>query len=133
MPIKTLGTMAIEPDVPSRSFAFPRELPPRPTTDTRSFKDRNCPNMHTCWHFNLRSYDPRNTRDKQTLFRRLAMIFVLFIRTAMSVLALVSVILAMDIAAIVIYTILAVIGFWFVAWCLAEIGDAQGERRVWES
>lgn len=86
--------------------------------------------MRTCWHFSFRSYDPRNCPDKTTLFRRIAMIYVLFVRTGMSVLAVVSAILAMNIAAIVIYVVLAIIGFWFIAWCLAVIGDAQGERRV---
>ena len=58
------------------------------------------------------------------------MIFILFIRTAMSALAVFGAVVSGNIAAIVIYAILAVLGFWFVAWCLALIGDAVGERKV---
>jgi hypothetical protein len=86
--------------------------------------------MRTCWHFSLASFNPRHCSDKRTLFRRLAMIFILSFRTGMSVWALVGAIRAINIAAIVIYAVLAVIGFWFIAWCLAEIGEAKGERRV---
>jgi hypothetical protein len=123
--------MAIGPDVPpSQPSAFPEDLPPRPIPENRTFKERNCPNMRTCWHFSFRSYDLRNCPDKATLFRRIAMIYTLFVRTGMSTLALVSAIRAMNIGSIVVYAILAVIGFWFIAWCLAVIGDAQGERRI---
>lgn len=126
--IKTLSNMAIEQDQPQS--AFPQELPPRPSQDNRSWKNRNCPNMRTCWHFSLRSYDPRNTPNKRTLFRKISMILILALRTALSVLSLISAIRAMNIAKIVIYAILSVLGFWFVAWCLAEIGEATGERQV---
>ena len=123
--------MAIEPDIPPQSrYAFPQDLPPRPIPENRTFKERNCPNMRTCWHFSFKSYNPRHTPDKQTLFRRISMIFILSLRTAMSVLALIFAIIRMNIASIVVDTILGVLGFWFIAWCLATIGDAVGERRV---
>ena len=136
--------MATEPDIPTQptsafpqvipsqpSSTFPQDLPPRPDAmPKRSFKDRNCPNMRTCWHFSLASYNPLHCPDKRTLFRRLAIIFIILFRTAMSALVLSDAIWAMDIAAIVLYIILGIIGFWFIAWCLAEIGEAKGERRV---
>ena len=117
--------MAIEPDV--NPSGFPTELPPR--NQNQSFKVRNCPNMRTLWHFNLSSYDPRNV-DTQTRYRRIAMIVVLVLRVAMSALSIWTAIRNDSIAGIVIYSILAVLGTWFIAWCLVQIGDAVGERRV---
>ena len=119
-------TMAIEADVPQNTSAFPQNLPPR----EQSWKQRNCPNMRVCWHVSLSSYDPRNCPDKRTLWRRIAMILILFARTAMSVLTVISAVRRFNVLAIIIYAILAVLGFWFVTWCLAIIGDAVGERKV---
>lgn len=119
--------MAIQSDIPPNNpSAFPQDLPPR----VQSWKQRNCPSMRACWHVSPSSYNVRNTPDKRTLWRRIAMIFVLFVRTAMSVLTVIGAVRGGNIAAIVIYAILAVLGFWFVAWCLAIIGDAVGERKV---
>jgi hypothetical protein len=58
------------------------------------------------------------------------MIYIMFIRTGLLALTLVAAIALNNIAAIVIYSILGVLGLWFVAACLATIGDAVGERRV---
>ena len=58
------------------------------------------------------------------------MIAILVIRVAESALSIWYSVVRMDIPAIVIYTVLGVLGAWFIAWCLALIGDAQGERRV---
>ncbi len=57
------------------------------------------------------------------------MIAILFFRTAMSALS-VWYAVYISIAEAVIWAILAVLGFWFVASCLARIGDAVGERKV---
>ena len=102
--------MAIEPDIQppaSTRSAFPQDLPPR----TQSWKQRNCPNMRACWHVSISSYSVRNCPDKRTLWRRIAMIFILFVRTAMSVLTVIGAVRSMNIPAIVIYAILAVLGY----------------------
>ena len=124
--------MAIPPDDPHQPpSAFPQDLPPRTKPPSSgSWKQRNCPNMRACWHVSPSSYNPRGCPDKRTFWRRIAMIFILLARTAMSALTLVMAVFSNNIAAIVIYAILAVLGFWFVAWCLALIGDAGGERKV---
>lgn len=58
------------------------------------------------------------------------MIVILGLRVAMSALSIWSAVISESIAGIVIYSVLAVLGTWFIAWCLVQIGDATGERRV---
>ena len=58
------------------------------------------------------------------------MIYIMFIRTGLLVLTIAAAALLNNVAAIVIYSVLGVLGLWFVAACLATIGDAVGERRV---
>lgn len=99
--------MAIQPDIQPNTSAFPQDLPPR----DQSWKQRNCPNMRACWHVSFSSYNPRDCPDKHTLWRRIAMIFILFVRTAMSVLTVIGAVKSMNIAAIVIYAVLAVLGY----------------------
>ena len=117
-----------QPDVPQQqhSSTFPQDLPPR----EQSWKQRNCPHMRTCWHFKPSSYSLAHCPDKRTWMRRIAMIVILLFRTAMSALSIFSAVRSGNIAAIVIYSILAVLSLWFIAWCLAVIGDAVGERKV---
>jgi hypothetical protein len=55
---------------------------------------------------------------------------VLAIRTATSVLNLVLRPYGRSLASFIISIILAVLGFFFVAWCLKEIGNMSGYRRV---
>ncbi|KAF6821747.1 hypothetical protein CMUS01_11360 [Colletotrichum musicola] len=94
-----------------------------------SFKDRTCPNMRGCWSFSWEAYSLK-TSDKAALLRRICMIIILAIRTAMSVLSIVRDIIASQIVSLIIGIILAVIGFLFIAWCLACIGQAEGRRKV---
>ncbi|KAM5354108.1 hypothetical protein ACJ41O_000758 [Fusarium nematophilum] len=89
-----------------------------------SWKDRNCPSMRTCWSFSWQAYDLR-TSESVVLIRRGAMCLTLVIRTTVSILD----ISPKPLLAIP-QTILAIINFLFIAWCLASIGDAEGERRV---
>jgi hypothetical protein len=58
------------------------------------------------------------------------MIAILALRTAMSALSILSEVIKGNIAGIVIYSLLAVLTFWFTATCLAIIGDAEGDKRI---
>ncbi|KAK7936669.1 uncharacterized protein PG986_015107 [Apiospora aurea] len=116
--------------------SFPQELPPRPGANTAganaaggSWKDRNCPNMRTCWAFSWQAYS-LGTADKAQLCRRVCMWAILLVRTAMSILGIVRDALAAHFVSVIIYSILAVLGFFFIAWCLAMIGEVRGRRRV---
>ena len=112
--------------------AFPSELPPRsapPAAAGGSWKDRNCPQMRNCWSFSLSSYSLKDV-DNATRLRHICMLVILALRVVMSVLSVVSSAGNGRIAAAVIYALLGVLGIWFIAWCLATIGDAKGERRV---
>ncbi|KAF4892275.1 hypothetical protein CGCF415_v013055 [Colletotrichum fructicola] len=94
-----------------------------------SFKDRNCPNMRGCWSFSWEAYSLK-TSDKQALLRRICMYIILGIRTALSILSIVRDIIAGRVVSWIIGIILAVLGFFFIAWCLAVIGQAEGRRKV---
>ncbi|KAK8022051.1 hypothetical protein PG993_012818 [Apiospora rasikravindrae] len=111
--------------------SFPQELPPRPGAGatTGSWKDRNCPNMRTCWAFSWQAYSLA-TPDKAQLCRRICMWAILLVRTAMSILGIVRDALAAHVVSVIVYSILAVLGFFFIAWCLAMIGEVRGRRRV---
>ncbi|KAF1992768.1 hypothetical protein P154DRAFT_452051 [Amniculicola lignicola CBS 123094] len=122
-------SIGIPSDVPVRSHYAPTpDLPPRPQP-SGNFRDRNCPNIRTCWHFDINSYSLR-TSDPALLARRVCMIAVLGIRTAISVLKVIYYAARPDIVWIILSVILGVIGFFFIAWCLAKIGDAKGDRMV---
>ena len=107
--------------------SFPQELPPRP--EGRSWKERNCPGMRTCWHFSWDAYNLK-TSDMAVLLRRICMWIVLVLRTFLSVLAIIGDAYGGRIVSMIVGIILAVIGFLFIAWCLATIGEAKGRRRV---
>ena len=53
--------------------------------------------------------------------------FILFLRAIMAVLAALS---SWSLVSIIVFSILGALGLWFIAWCLAVIGDATGERKV---
>lgn len=58
------------------------------------------------------------------------MVTILVLRTAMYALSILSVVIKWNIAGIVIYSLLAILTFWFTATCLAIIGDAEGDKRL---
>ena len=138
-PLVTMAHKTIDPDVPPaytapQPSAFPTDLPPRSApppagASGQSWKDRNCPNMRTCWSFSLSSYSLKDV-DNATRMRRICMIVILALRTAMSVLSCFSAAANGHVASCVIYALVGVLGLWFIAWCLARIGDARGERKV---
>lgn len=104
---------------------FPQDLPPR----NQSWKDRNCPGMRSCWSFSLSSFNLA-TSDKAVLARRICMLVILGLRTAISVWDAVQSAIRIQIGWLIVNIIFGVIGFLFIAWCLAKIGEAQGYRRV---
>jgi len=111
---------------------FPTDLPERtqaPSGGGHSWKDRNCPNARGCWSFSLSSYSLK-TSDKVILARRICMLAILGVRTALSILSIIWEAWGRRIVSFVLGSILAVLGFFFIAWCLVQIGDAKGYRKV---
>lgn len=104
---------------------FPQDLPAR----EQSWKDRNCPGMRNCWSFSLSSFSLA-TSDQAILARRVCMLVILGVRTAISVWDTVWSAIKVQIGWLIVNIIFGVIGFIFIAWCLAKIGDVQGYRRV---
>ncbi|KAK7947903.1 uncharacterized protein PG986_008789 [Apiospora aurea] len=105
-------------------------LPPRPAGQGVSWTERNCPNARFCWPFDWSSWTLDTGGDLPALLRRLCMWVTLATRTALAVLALIFLFVGFEIGSFVLNIILDVLGFFFIAWCLARIGDAVGERRV---
>ena len=85
--------------------------------------------MRTCWHFSWEAYNLK-TSDTAVLLRRICMWVVLILRTFLSILAIIVDAYGGRIVSMIVGIILAVIGFLFIAWCLATIGEAKGRRRV---
>ncbi|KAI1474441.1 hypothetical protein F4774DRAFT_338249 [Daldinia eschscholtzii] len=109
------------------SRLIPQDLPPRPERTT--WKDRNCPGCRYCWNFSWDAYSLQ-TSDTRVLARRVCMILILGIRTALSILGIIFRAYSGFISGMIVGGIFAVIGFLFVSWCLARIGEAEGTRRV---
>ncbi|KAK8038683.1 hypothetical protein PG993_007094 [Apiospora rasikravindrae] len=95
-----------------------------------SRNSRNCPNARFCWPFDWSSWTLDTGGDAPALMRRLCMWITLATRTALAVFSLVFLFVGFDIGGFVVNIVLDVLGFFFIAWCLARIGDAVGERRV---
>ncbi|RDW57300.1 hypothetical protein BP5796_12750 [Coleophoma crateriformis] len=122
-------TQSIEESRPGYSSYFPEDLPPRPdpplgaTAPWTKFK-------RGFWTFSLSSYSIVHTPDGAARVRHIAMVTILLLRSAMSGLSILSAVIKGNIASIVIYSLLAVLGLWFTATCLAIIGDAEGDKRI---
>ncbi|PVH96933.1 hypothetical protein DM02DRAFT_598400 [Periconia macrospinosa] len=95
----------------------------------QSFKDRTCPNMRSCWTISYHSYSLR-TSDTRTKIRRACMIWILLCRLVISILSIVAHIWGGFLVSVIVGSILTVLGFFFIAWALAVIGDAEGRRKV---
>ncbi|KAF2724461.1 hypothetical protein K431DRAFT_300785 [Polychaeton citri CBS 116435] len=107
---------------------FPEDLPPRTgPPPAAGWKGRLRSRLFT---FSLSSYSIINTPNGQARVRHMVMIAILVLRTASSALSILSAILKKNVAGIIIYSLLAVLSFWFTATCLAIIGDAAGDRTV---
>ncbi|KAK8108141.1 uncharacterized protein PG998_010154 [Apiospora kogelbergensis] len=105
-------------------------LPPRPAGQGVSWQARNCPNARFCWPFDWGSWTLDTGGDAPALLRRVCMWITLAARTALAVFSLVFLFVGFHVSSFVVNIILDVLGFFFIAWCLARIGDAVGERRV---
>lgn len=118
----------IEESTTSYSGHFPEDLPARsrPPPAASSWTQR----MRSFFTFSLSSYSLVHTPDQAARVRHIVMIAILLLRSAMSALSILSAVIKKNIAGIVLYSLLAVLGLWFTATCLAIIGDAAGDRRV---
>jgi hypothetical protein len=122
-------TRSIEECRPVHSGYFPEDLPMRstpPPAEAEPWRQR----MRGFWTFSLSSYSIIHTPDGAARVRHIAMATILLLRTAMSALSILSVVIKGNIPGIVIYSLLAVLSFWFTATCLAIIGDAEGDKQV---
>ncbi|OHE91165.1 hypothetical protein CORC01_13541 [Colletotrichum orchidophilum] len=99
------------------------------TAGQGTVQNRMCPNMRTCWAFSWEAYNLK-TSDKAVLLRRICMIIILGIRTAISIFGVVNDIIHTQIVSLIIDIILGVLSFFFIAWALAVIGQAEGRRKV---
>lgn len=99
-------------------------------TSGGSWKARNCPNMRTCWSFSWKAYDLRTGGDTKALLRRIAMCLALVIRTFLSILGIFRNSYGSILVSAIVGTILTILNFFFIGWCLAKIGEAEGQRRV---
>ena len=125
---KTRSITSIEELHTRQTGYFPEELPTRqaPPAASSQWKQR----MRGFWTFKLSSYSIIHTPDQAARMRHIAMVIILVLRTAMSALSILSVVIKWNIGGIVIYSLLAILTFWFTATCLAIIGDAEGDKRL---
>lgn len=122
-------THSVEESRAEYSSHFPEDLPMRPGPAPAAgapWKQR----MRAFWTFSLSSYSIIHTPDGAARMRHLAMITILVLRTGMSALSILSAVIKGSIVGIVVYSLLAILGLWFTATCLAIIGDAEGDKRI---
>lgn len=100
-----------------------------PAPPPKTFKDRYCPGMRSCWHLDVSKFNPAN-RDAADRNRRICMLVTLVSHSALAILGLVKTALALNPLGLFIHTIIALIFFFFTVSLLITIGDAEGERLV---
>lgn len=110
--------MAPQPEVVTS--VFPQDLPPRPQPIAQKSQ----------WKIRLSSYSLRHLPDARTRWRRIAMWTIILFRLGLSVFAILWAVALQIWAEVVIFSILAAVGFYLVALPLQTIGDATGERRL---
>lgn len=110
------------------SNRFPDDLPdrPAPAPAVAPWKQR----VRAFFTFSLSSYSIIHTPDGAARVRHIAMFTILLLRSGMSALSILSAVIKGSIAGIIVYSLLAVLGLWFTATCLAIIGDAQGDKHI---
>jgi hypothetical protein len=91
--------------------------------------DRNLGAARTCWDFSWEAYSIR-TDERAVLWRRLCMWTILGVRTLSSVVFVLGRVFTGDVLGVISHTISGLISFFFIAWCLAQIGEAEGSRTV---
>lgn len=114
---------------PRQSSHFPEDLPMRPPPPPRAAAAPWTQRMQGFWTFSLSSYSIIHTPDGAARVRHIAMITIIALRTAMSALSVLSVVVKWNVGGIVLYSLLALLTFWFTATCLAIIGDAKGHAK----
>lgn len=100
-----------------------------PPNSRESVKARYCPGMRSCWNFNLTTFNPLN-RDRADTIRRICMLVALGCHTAFDLLTLFLLTITFNAVGLFVTLIISLIGFFFLAGCLATIGNAEGERIV---
>lgn len=76
------------------------------------------------------SYALSSSAFPAILLRRVAMILILGIRTLNSIAIIVLYFISFSPLSLILSVVLAVLGFFFIAACLALIGDMEGTREV---
>ena len=105
---------------------FPDDLPRRPVPTPAAARWIKLRGFFT---FSPSSYNFIHTPDGQARVRRIVMIAILVLRSAMSALSIISAVINGNVAGIVIYSLLAILSLWFTATCLAIIGNTAGSRN----
>jgi len=121
--------LSMEESTTEYSGHFPEILPMRPEAPPASaapLKER----LRRFYVLSLSSYSLIHTPDRAARVRHIAMITILLLRTAMSALGILSAVIRGSIWRIILYSLLALLGVWFTATCLAIIGDAEGDRKL---
>ena len=92
---------------------------------------RSCPNYRPCWPFSWESYRlDFEQHDKVLILRRLSMWATLTARVIFNILSVRRALLSLFIGDFILRLIITLIDFFFIAQCLAKIGDAVGRRQV---
>lgn len=96
----------------------------------RSFRDRTCPNLVTWWAFSWDAYSLSGSPDRASYVRRICMWIVLISRVLLGLFAFKRYAEGLRIEMIIISPILTMLEFFFIGFCLAHIGQSEGQRRV---
>lgn len=107
---------------------FPQELPPRPAA-SGSWKDRNCPGIKSCLFFDWSAYSLATT-ETPVVVRRICQWVVLLIYATLGIWGLIKGVYGANIVGWIIGAIIVVLAFFWMAHCLAGIGQVTGRRRV---
>ncbi|KAF2756547.1 hypothetical protein EJ05DRAFT_67417 [Pseudovirgaria hyperparasitica] len=100
-----------------------------PSSSPIPMSSRLCPNARFCWNFEWSSYTLSNA-DSATLARRVCMIVILALSTTIDAFTAFFALKGMHLVSFVLDVILGVLGFFFIAWCLVQIGELRGVRIV---
>lgn len=96
-----------------------------------SWIQRTCPNYRPCWPFSWESFRlDIEQHDRVLLIRRLSMWATLTARVIFNFLSVRRALFSLSVGDFVFRLIISLIDFFFIAQCLAKIGDAVGRRKV---
>ncbi|KAF4971601.1 hypothetical protein FZEAL_9802 [Fusarium zealandicum] len=86
-------------------------------------------NIRICCSFSWRAHSP-TTSSKTVLFRRISMILNLFFRAFLSIVGIFRHPYGTVLLSVIVGTILTILNFFFIGWCLGKTGEAEGQRRM---